>query len=1011
MSTNASFVSIDSLRTRKADAAGRRQWRSLEDLAETPRFQAHLKAEFAEAATVSPVNRRDFMKIMGASMAFAGATGCTKQNKEYIIPYVTQPEDLVPGKPLNYATALAWQGVGRGVLVESHMGRPTKIEGNPDHPDGAGTSGVIMQAAILGMYDPDRSQTLRYRARIGVWDRFLAELQGVRDRHATDEGEGLRLLTGVITSPSQLSMIRELLAEFPKARWHRYAPLARDAAYAGARLAFREAVETRYDLEAADVIVSLDSDFLYEGHGSLRYARQFAARRQPQGHAAHGEATSLNRLYVAECVPSVTGSIADHRLPVGPQALIALAAALAHKLGVETGAAAAEHADAQLETWAAAVADDLKAHRGRGVVLVGDSQPAVVHALAQAINVALDNVGHTVFHTEPLEPEPQDGIESLRVLTAEMVAGHVQSLFILGANPVYDAPADIPFARSLDAVPLRVHWGLYEDETAELCHWHVPATHDLETWGDIRAFDGTVTIQQPLIDPMYGGKNVLQVLDVLLGRPGRPVYDVVRGYWEKQRGGADFDAFWKRSIHDGLMADSAFSIRQPRLAWDVQAIGGLLGILPAAGELAFVIRPDPSVWDGSLANNAWLQELPKPLTKLTWENVALVGPALAKAQQLENGDVVAIETAGGDKTALPVWILPGMPAGTVALQLGYGRTRGGRVATGIGANVFPLRRGDARWTVAGRMAKTGANQMPASTQDHGSMEGRELVRSATVAQYQEDPHFAHAHAHHGPDTSLYPEFPYEGYKWGMTIDLNTCIGCNACTIACQAENNIAVVGKEQVLNGREMHWIRVDRYFEGDADNPEVHHQPIPCMHCERAPCEPVCPVGATVHSDEGLNDMVYNRCVGTRYCSNNCPFKVRRFNFFNYSTKNDEGSLKLQRNPDVTVRMRGVMEKCTYCVQRINVARITAKTENRKIRDGEVRTACQQACPVGAIAFGDLNDPQSEIVKRKADARNYGLLDELDVRPRTTYLAKLRNPNPALAKGSTGEGVTHEHA
>ncbi|MDA0577858.1 MAG: TAT-variant-translocated molybdopterin oxidoreductase [Verrucomicrobia bacterium] len=998
MSTNTSIISIDSLRKRPADV--RRQWRSLDELADTPQFQSFHKSEFPAAQAITPVNRREFMKLMGASMALAGAAGCTRSPKELIVPYVRQPEELVPGQPLYYATALAWQGVGRGVLVESHMGRPTKIEGNPDHPDGGGTSNALMQAAVLNMYDPDRSQTVKYRGRINTWDQFMADMEGAMARHRADQGASLRLLTGPVTSPTLLSLIGELMAELPKARWHRYAPLARDAAYTGSRLAFGEALETRYNLKDADVIFSLDADFLYEGTGSLHYAQQYAARRRPQDGHAH-----LNRLYVAECGASLTGAAADHRLAVTPQTLIALAAAVARQLGVAVAEVGA--LDATRTYWVDSLAKDLQAHRGRSVIMVGDQQPPALHALAHALNEALENTGKTVLYTEALDPDPVDGLESLKALTDDMRGGAVQTLVMFGVNPAYDAPSDIPFATSMASVPLCVHWGIYEDETAVLCHWHVAATHDLEQWGDLRAFDGTVSIQQPLIAPLYAGKSAVEMLDAMLGRPSRPGYDAVRGYWEKQRGTTNFEAFWRATIHNGFMADSAFASRRPRLALDLAAVDVAFAANAAATGIALVIRPDPCVWDGSQANNGWLQELPKPMTKLTWENAALVSPSFASEHGLSNGDGVALRV-GATTIDLPAWILPGQPANTVTVNLGYGRTRAGRVGNGIGVNVFPLRRMDARWATVAQLAKTGTNRELACTQDHQSMEGRNLVRQATVAHFNDNPKFVHEHEHHGPDTSLYPNFPYEGHKWGMVIDLNTCTGCNACTIACQAENNIAVVGKSQVMLGREMHWIRVDRYFEGDVDDPETHHQPIPCMQCERAPCEVVCPVGATAHSDEGLNDMVYNRCVGTRYCSNNCPYKVRRFNFFKY-TDMETPQLKLQRNPDVTVRMRGVMEKCTYCVQRINVARINAKKEDRRVRDGEVVTACQQACPVGAITFGDMNDATSKIAKSKADPRNYGILEDLGVRPRTTYLAKLRNPNPALVV--TRSDDVHAHS
>jgi molybdopterin-containing oxidoreductase family iron-sulfur binding subunit len=574
-----------------------------------------------------------------------------------------------------------------------------------------------------------------------------------------------------------------------------------------------------------------------------------------------------------------------------------------------------------------------------------------------------------------------------------MQAGAVETLLVLGGNPVYTTPADVPFAEALNRVAFRAHLSLYEDETSALCHWHVPEAHYLEGWSDGRAYDGTVSIQQPLIAPLYNGRTAHEILAALLGEP-RPSYDIVREHWRQQRPAGDFDAFWRQALHDGVMADSALPAKVPSLK------GALPGAGPAAGpaEFELVFRADPAAWDGRFANNGWLQELPKPLTKLTWDNAALISPAAAERLGVKNEDVVEL-AYHSRRVKAPVWVLPGQADGAVTLHLGYGRSRAGRAGTGIGANAYALRTAAAPWGGGGlAVKKTGERYRLATTQGHHSMEGRNLVRMATLAEFAQRPDVVRGPSDHevGHEPSLYPKHAYEGYAWGMAIDLNACTGCNACIVACQSENNSPVVGKDQVLLGREMHWMRVDRYYKGDLEDPGTVHQPVLCMQCENAPCEPVCPVGATVHSSEGLNDMVYNRCVGTRYCSNNCPYKVRHFNFLQYQDDRT-ASLKLVRNPNVTVRSRGVMEKCTYCVQRINEARIRAKLEDREIADGEVVTACQAVCPSQAIVFGNINDPKSRVSQLKAHPLNYGLLTELNTRPRTTYLARLRNPNPAL--------------
>lgn len=982
-------LDLSAIRARLAQAKGRRYWRSLEEVAETPAFKEFLQREFPQGAAEwsNQLSRRSFFKLMGASLALAGLTSCSGQPAEKILPYVRQPEELVPGQPLFYATAMPFSGYGIGALVENHEGRPTKLEGNPDHPASLGSSDVWLQASILELYDPDRSQVVtRFGTRISTWDTFLQNLQAELDDQRNSGGAGLRILTGLVTSPTLASQLDAVLAEFPQARWYQYEAAGQDNARAGARLAFGEDVETVYNLANAEVILSLDANFLLEGPGHIRYARDFS-----DGRRVWTGQTTQNRLYVVESTPTITGAKADHRLPLRPSQVELFARAVAEAVGVGAGGTElAEHAG-----WIDAVVNDLQANRGSSLVIAGHEQPPVVHALAHAINDALGNVGQTVFYTDPVAANPADDMASLTELADEMQAGQVQLLLILDQNPVYDAPADLQFAERMFNVKTRIRLGLYEDETSELCQWHIPGLHFLETWGDLRAYDGTVSLIQPLIAPLYDGKSPYELLAAVLGQTGVSNLDLVRSYWQEQNPSGDFEAMWRTALHNGFMEDTALPTRSVSLQAD-------FGDAPEAGDaqsLELVFRPDPSLWDGRFANNGWLQELPRPITKLTWDNAAMISPTTAERLGLADEEVVELRYRERSVRA-PILIVPGHADDTVTVHLGYGRTRVGQVGTGAGFNASALRTSEAPWFDTGlEIVKTGESYALVRTQGHFVMEGRELVQSASLQEYQAQPDFAQAHAGGGAEAehvSLYPEYEYDGHAWGMTIDLTTCIGCNACTIACQAENNIPVVGKDQVARGREMHWIRVDTYFEGGLDNPTAHFQPVPCMHCEKAPCEPVCPVGATVHSSEGLNEMVYNRCVGTRYCSNNCPYKVRRFNFFQYSNE-DVPVFKLLMNPDVTVRQRGVMEKCTYCVQRINAARIEAKKENRAVRDGEVLTACQQACPTQAIIFGNINDPESQVARSKATPLNYGLLTELNTQPRTTYLAEVKNPNGEL--------------
>ncbi len=1009
---------IQAVRAKLHGTRGRTYWRSLEEVAGTPEFKEFLHREFPQNASewLDPVGRRGFLKLMGASMALAGVSACTRQPAEDIVPYVRQPEELIPGKPLFFATAMPFAGSGVGLLVESHEGRPTKIEGNPDHPSSLGATDLFAQAAILGLYDPDRSQVLTHLGEIRPFEAFSAAIRQVLAAQEGSQGAGIRVLSETVASPTLGAQIDEFLGRFPRAKWVQWEPFGRHNAREGSRLAFGEYVDAKYSVEKADVILALDADFLCAGNGGLTYARAFASRRKLEGDRAQ-----RNRLYSVESSPSNTGTKADHRLLLRASDVDAFARAVAAQLGVAgaTGGTLPEAAQA----WVGPLVKDLQNARGRSLVIAGEGQPPAVHALAHAINDALGNVGNTVVYTQTVETHPMNQRTALTELVGEMNAGTVSLLLILGGNPVYTAPSDLKFAEAMDKVPLRANLSQFHDETAALCHWHVPETHFLEMWSDVRGHDGTVSIVQPLISPLYNGRSVHEVVSTLSAAGVRSGYDIVRSYWSGQKGVASapqqtpapppsgaqiaplaplpggsaplspFDFEWRRWLHDGVIPNTAFATKTVTLQ------GGAIAAAPAAvpAGLEVVVRPDPSVYDGRFANNGWLQELPKALTKLTWDNAALLSPGTADKLNLISGDVVEVKQ-GSNALRIPVWLAPGHAADVITIHLGYGRQRAGRIGTGIGFGINTLRTTAAPDFISGvQVTKTGDSYELVSTQDHWSLEGRNLVRVATAEQFQQDPNFA-AKQEHQPlvGLTMFEARKYEGYAWGMAIDQNVCTGCNSCVVACQAENNVPVVGKSQVANGREMHWLRIDRYYSGDLENPDTYHQPMLCQQCESAPCEVVCPVAATTHSDEGLNDMVYNRCVGTRYCSNNCPYKVRRFNFLLYSDW-DTASYKLARNPDVTVRSRGVMEKCTYCVQRINLARVSAKLEDRKIRDGEVLTACQAACPTEAIVFGDVNDPQSAVSKIKASTLNYPLLGELNTRPRTTYLAIVRNPNTEL--------------
>jgi len=1036
--------------------AAKKYWRSLEELADAPEFREFVEREYPQHAEEwdDPVERRTFLKLMGASMALAGLSGCVFQPPEKIVPYVTQPEHGTPGKALFFATASTLGGVATPLLARSNEGRPTKVEGNPDHPNsrnsdptdrGSSATDIFSQASILTLYDPDRLQTPLFREEARTWSTFVGEIRTGLDEQRPKQGAGIRFLTETVTSPTLAAQLKAILTEFPQAKWHQYEPANNDNARAGAMMAVGQPVNTIYDFSKADRILSLDADFLAALPGTLKYARDFAARRR----ITEGK-KEMSRLYVIETTPTTTGAAADHQWAVKPSELVKAASAVAALVGVSN--LAAESGAAGFE----AIARDLQQHKGASIVIAGKEAPPVVHALAHAMNGALGNVGQTVIYTDSLEANPVDQRQSLQELITDIDGGRVEMLVIVGGNPVYNTPADLKLDKDrMFKTKLRVHLSLYRDETSELCHWNIPETHYLEAWSDARSYDGTVTVVQPLIEPLYQNKSAHELLAVFTSKYDQKPYEIIRDFWRasgqqaagagssRQTAGAasttagaqptpapvatpsaDFETWWRKCVHDGFVPNTALPTKTVSAKTD--GLAGEAGKMPAPQGYELVFRTDPTIYDGRFANNGWLQELPKPLTKITWDNAALISPNTAA----QLGITKTIGRKGGEifvdplkvtyqgrtiSDAVPTWITPGQPDGVITIHLGYGRTQAGRVGNKHGFNAYEIRTADSPWSgqsvqvekAAGDQYLLAVTQLHFNLEDRNfSKEDRDVLRTETLEDYLQGKHREHETHIPGPDETLYDPklFDYQNqgnglnYAWGMAIDLNNCVGCNACTIACQSENNIPIVGKEEVVRSREMHWIRLDTYFKGeDPNHPEgTHFMPVPCMHCENAPCEPVCPVHATVHSAEGLNDMVYNRCVGTKYCSNNCPYKVRRFNFFLYQDW-EQPTYQLMRNPDVSVRSRGVMEKCTYCVQRIQGAKIQSEIEGRKVRDGEIVTACQAVCPTEAIVFGDVNDPNSKVSKLKAEKRNYSLLSDLNTKPRTTYLSALRNPNPEI--------------
>jgi molybdopterin-containing oxidoreductase family iron-sulfur binding subunit len=1012
---------------------GKRYWRSLDELAETSEFGEMLEREFPRFSGewVDSVSRRGFMKLAGASLALAGMTGCAKQPDEQIYPYVKQPEDLVLGKPMYFATAMPFSTGVQPLLVKTDAFRPIKVEGNPDHPLVRGGSDPIAQGSLLDLYDPDRSQHVQYRGNPTEWPEFLAAFVKALEAKKSTGGAGLAVLTNTVTSPTLAAQIKQAQAAFPQSQWYQWDPVNRDSAMAASKAVFGSFKDAQYKLDEADIILSLDSDFLsgIAQPGFTALARQYGRRRKLELDPETGlKTTELNRLYAVESAATTTGFKAEHRLALSPAQLETFAYALASMVGA---GGMEMPLPSEAKTYLSILSKDLAANKGKCVVIAGEQTSMGVQAAAMAINQALGNVGKTVFYTDTVNPIPTVQGEDLKHLAASLQAGKIDWLLLLDTNPVYSAPVDLNLPQLLDEATRSgkttiVHLGSHRDETADYATWHIPGAHYMESWSDGRAYDGTVSIIQPLIAPLYDGHTQHEIVQAMLENPYLSPMNAVRANWPQVKD----DAAWRKALHQGWIDGTAFPTGG-------SASGKLPvmehGAAPAEGELTVVFRPDPSIWDGRYANVGWLQELPKPITNLSWDNAALVSIPTAARLKLEEADVIEI-TVAGHKVKAPVLLSPGGADDTIVLYLGHGREGAGRAGSGIGFNAYSIRTSANLLHATATVRKTDDTYEPCVTKSHytdqrGKMAGgkgdgnfslegneaedRAIIRWATVEEYRKTPHFAsEGEMREYPpkdETLLYP-WNYDKdslnrpkYAWGLAIDQNSCIGCNACVVACQAENNIPVVGRHQVKTGRNMQWLRIDAYYEGDLDAPKAHFQPMACQHCENAGCEQVCPVGATVHSPEGLNVMVYNRCVGTRYCSNNCPYKVRRFNWLLYSDYDTE-SLKLGRNPDVSVRSRGVMEKCTYCVQRIEAAKIEADKENRDVQDGDIVTACQQACPTDAIVFGNINDPNSKVSKRKQNPRSYAVLGDIGYRPRTSYIAEVQNPNPAL-QSTGGEG------
>ena len=932
-----------------ARETGRGFWQGLDELIDRPEFRARLDARFPALAGLD-LERRDILKCLGATLALAGLDGCERRPDEHALPFVNDPAGG-PGARRNYATAVELDGIGQPIIGMCRDGRPIKLEGNPDHPASGGATDAFTQASLLGLYDPGRSAAPLRQGAPSTWGAFAGAAFDMAHGFDATGGKGFHLLTGPVGSPTMLRQIGAMRRRWPAMRWHVHAPLAGSVP------------ESVLPLAEIEVVVAIDADPLGPGPLQTIHARRWSARRRAY---QSGDGDAL--LFVAEPAPTLTGVAATERLIMRPRDIPRLIELLTPATGLTTPRSEFRATPREGE-WLAQVTSALAEHPGRALVILGAHHPADLHARVAALNEALGAVRHT--GQDFAGPEA----ETLEALVAAMMAGTASAVLVLDSDPVYSSPPDLGFARSFAKVPLRIHAGLRADETASAAHWHLPLTHLLESWSDVRAADGSAVVVQPLVRPFLDARSRHQILALVTGEEadGRAL---VRQTWPVS------DSEWDAALVRGWIEDAsaATAKKQP-----LQPAAITPSAADARDGFDLIIRPDPCIHDGQFADNPWLQELPKPLTKLTWDNAVQIGPDLARRLGLENEDRVQVEV-GQERIAGPVWILPGIAPDTVLVHLGYGRRAGGQVGREIGFSAYALRGLGAAWHRSGIALKKLSGRHPlASTQTHTTMAGHDFVRFVAEA--------GQALPESPAKPSFYPPQERSDPAWGMAIDLDLCIGCNACVSACVAENNIAVVGKEEVLKGREMHWLRVDRYYEGTPEAPAHVFQPVPCMHCEDAPCEMGCPVNATVHSTDGLNLQVYNRCIGTRTCSAYCPYKVRRFNWLDY-TREDPPELRAARNPEVTVRDRGVMEKCTYCIQRIEAERIDANAQGRPM--GAVRTACQQACPTQAIVFGNLADPDSAASRAKAGGRDFVLLKEANTRPRTSYGARIRKGSKA---------------
>jgi molybdopterin-containing oxidoreductase family iron-sulfur binding subunit len=986
-------------------------WTSLEAKADPEAFQERASAEFPLGVAGSDsvgVDRRTFLGVAGGVTALLGLEGCVRRPDEKILPFNKQPEYMVPGVALHYATSVRSAGDVLGLLVTTHEGRPTKVEGNPQHPASLGATDGYAQATILDLYDPDRSPAPA-KVQSGAFTEatfadFDAAYAALAKQAEADGGASVRVLAEPSQSPTFVRAKKALLEKLPNAKLYSYEPVGPANRQAGAKIAFGQAVDVAFNLRRARTIVALDADILGTEPGSVRANREFA-----DGRRMSSANDTMNRLYVVEPGYTVTGASADHRLRLAASEVFgfvkALASELATKHGLDMGAVAGALGNAKVsvpDAWISKLAAEIAApqSRGRSVLVAGTRQPAAVHALVFAINVALGNVGSTVQLFPAVDADVADATSGVAALAQDLASGNVGTLLILGGNPVHDAPADLKLGELVAKAKVSIHLSEHRNETSAVVSWHVPRAHALESWGDLRGSDGTFSLQQPMIAPMRGGRTDAELVAHFAGIRFWRAHPLVRQTF-RELAGASFEQQWKSALHLGVARDlTAQPLTEPSL--DASAIAAAVGALkapaaPTAQSLEVSFAADSALYDGRHANNPWMLELPEPLSCISWDNAAYFSPETAKALGVQNHEMVRLKGATG-AIDIVAWVLPGQADNSVTVHLGWGRKDPGRHGAGYGFDAYPLRTTQGFGFASGvSVEKLGTRYSLSQTQEMHSMQGRPIALDATLDEYRAKNDFAQFESPTLNTLPLWTEVKYEGHKWALTIDLNACTGCNACLVACQAENNVPTVGKEQVARGRDMYWLRLDRYFVGESEaDPQVAFQPVGCVHCEEAPCENVCPVNATAHSPEGLNDMAYNRCIGTRYCTNNCPYKVRRFNFLDFTGQVPE-TRRMQFNPNVSVRMRGVMEKCSYCVQRIQEAKIASKRDGRPLRDGQIRTACQQACPAGAIVFGDLNEATSRAAKLVKLDRAYKLLPEIGTQPRTTYLAKIRNPNPEM--------------